>query len=331
MKILLTGGAGYIGSYVAYLLNKLVYEVAIFDNLENGHKWALKNNKFYFGDIRNFSQILEALSDFRPDAIMHFAAYIKVEESTKNPCKYYENNVIGSLNLIKAALMSNVRYFIFSSTAAVYGIPKQVPISEDSMCNPINPYGESKLMVEKILKDIARSNFLKFGILRYFNVAGADIEAKLGQANKNPTHLITRVLRAALGKIPYIEIFGTDYPTEDGTCVRDYIHIKDLAFAHIEVLNYIKKEDKSEIFNVGYGKGYSVKEIIKVAKKITKVDFPVKIGKRRPGDPPKLIADPKKLLSLTNWEPKHNNIETIIKDAWEWECYLNKNPILLEY
>jgi len=331
LKIFITGGAGYIGSYVAYLLRNQDYEIAIFDNLENGHRWALKDSRFYFGDLRNFNQILDAIYDFKPDAIMHFAAYIKVEESVNDPYKYYENNVLGSLNLIKAALLNKVKYFIFSSTAAVYGIPKNIPVSENETCIPINPYGQSKLMVENILKDISKSSFLKFGILRYFNVAGADVKAKLGQANKKPTHLITRVLRAALGKIPYIEIYGTDYPTKDGTCIRDYIHIKDLAQAHIDVLNYIKEKDKSDIFNVGYGKGYSVKEIIDITKKITKIDFPVKVGKRREGDPPILIANAEKLKKLTNWKPEYNKIETIIEDAWEWEKYLNSNPTLFEY
>ncbi len=322
MKILVTGGAGYIGSHVVKLLGKRGYEVLVIDNLSTGHKEAVLYGNLEIVDLAGKKEINKVLKEFNPDAVMHFAAAIEVAESVENPAKYYRNNTVNTLNLLESMVDNDIKNFIFSSTAAVYGMPEKVPVKEDSPLNPINPYGQSKAFVEKILNDFDKAYDFKYISLRYFNVAGADPEGELGQSYQNATHLITRALKTAKGEYEKLYIFGTDYPTSDGTAIRDYIHVMDLAEAHILALDYLLKEKKSDIFNLGYGHGYSVKEVVETAKKVTGIDFPVEETDRRPGDPAVLIADSTKAKRVLNWKPKYDNLEFIIKTAWNWE--LNK-------
>ncbi len=319
-KVLVTGGAGYIGSHVVKLLGEKGYDIIVYDNLTTGHKEAVLFGELVEGDLSDFNLLKKVLIDFSPDAVMHFAAVIEVEESVKNPLKYFNNNTCNTINLLKAMKKAGVNYFIFSSTAAVYGNPDKVPINEDFPLNPINPYGESKTFVEKILKYFSEAekdfNYIS---LRYFNVAGASPDGKIGQKYKNPTHLITRALKTAKGEYEKLSIFGTDYPTKDGTCIRDYIHVVDLAEAHILALEYLFENRKSEIFNLGYGKGYSVKEVVQAVKEVTKIDFKVEETDRRPGDPAELVADSSKAQKKLGWKPKYNDLHTIISTAWKWE------------
>ena len=322
MKILITGGAGYIGSHVVKLLGKRGYEVLVIDNLSTGHKEAVLYGNLEIVDLADKEEINKILKDFNPEAVMHFAAAIEVAESVENPAKYYRNNTVNTLNLLEAMVENDIKNFIFSSTAAVYGMPEKVPVKEDAPLNPINPYGQSKAFVEKILNDFDKAYDFKYISLRYFNVAGADPEGELGQSYQNATHLITRALKTAKGEYEKLYIFGTDYPTSDGTAIRDYIHVMDLAEAHILALDYLLKEKKSDIFNLGYGHGYSVKEVVETAKKVTGIDFPVEETDRRPGDPAVLIADSTKAKKVLNWKPKYDNLEFIIKTAYSWE--LNK-------
>lgn len=341
MNILVTGGAGYIGSHVVKQLleekdkyNIKVDSVTIIDNLSTGNMYAintLKNianeNKIKFkfikADLRDFSLIEGIFQSIEFDSIIHFAASIVVPESVKNPLKYYLNNTVNTTNLINLANKYGIKYFIFSSTAAVYGEPEIVPIKESFTPSPINPYGMSKLMSENVLRDTGKANKnFKYVILRYFNVAGADPKIRLGQAFPDATHLIKIASETASGKREKMFIFGTDYDTPDGTCIRDYIHVDDLASAHLKSLEYLEKGE-SDIFNCGYGKGYSVKEVIEVSKKVTKVDFKVEIAGRREGDPAQLIADNSKIINKMGWKPIYNDLEFICKTAYEWEKKLS--------
>jgi UDP-glucose 4-epimerase len=323
MKILVTGGAGYIGSHVVKQLGEKGYEVLTVDNLSTGHKEAVLYGKLEILDLADKKRLKEVVKDFKPVAVMHFAASIEVAESVKKPLKYYRNNTANTLNLLEVLNEEGINKFIFSSTAAVYGEPKEVPVKETHPLNPINPYGRSKAFVEQILKDLSNANKdFKYVSLRYFNVAGADPEGRIGQSYQNATHLITRALKTAKGEFEKLYIFGTDYPTPDGTAIRDYIHVDDLAEAHILALEYLLKGGESDVFNLGYGHGYSVKEVVETAKKITRIDFPVEETGRREGDPAILVADSTKAKSKLNWQPKYDNLEFIIKTAWKWE--LNK-------
>ncbi len=320
MKIFVTGGAGYIGSHVVKLLGQKGHEIAVFDNLSTGHEWAVLYGSLIKGDLADKPRVVDAIRTFGPDGVIHFAASIQVEESMREPLMYYRNNVINTINLLDAMVEGNVPYLIYSSTAATYGMPDKPLIDEQTPLEPINPYGASKVMIERVLRDLsfARSDF-RYVALRYFNVAGADSECRIGQAYKEATHLITRALKVAKGEFPKLTVYGTDYPTPDGTCVRDYIHVDDLALAHLKALEYIVETKRSDTMNCGYGHGFSVREVIEVAKKVTGVDFPVEDGPRRAGDPPALTADSGKLKSLTGWTPRHDNLEFIVKTAWEWE------------
>lgn len=324
MKILITGGAGYIGSHVVKALGEKGDELLIYDNLSTGHDWAITYGKLVKGDLADLSLLSATLDNFRPEAVIHFAASIQVEESVWEPLKYYENNVCNTLKLLEAMVQSRVKYLIYSSTAAVYGISETTSVNETAPMIPINPYGKSKAIVESILKDISSVSDFKYVALRYFNVAGADSEGKIGQAYKESTHLITKALKTAKGIFKKLDIYGTDYPTPDGTCVRDYIHVDDLASAHIAVLGYLLKENQSDIMNCGYGHGFSVKEVIETVKKVTGSDFPVEEADRRVGDTPALIADSSRLRMLTRWQPKYDNLEYIVKTAWKWELALDK-------
>ena len=325
LKILVTGGAGYIGSHVVKeLLKQGKDEITIIDNLCKGSQKALealqKIGNFKFINANLEDDLSEIFANGKFDAIIHFAAFIEVFESMSEPLKYYLNNTANVARVLRYAKTYNVNKFIFSSTAAVYGEPDVAEVSETTATNPINPYGRSKLMSEQIIKDYAASseNF-KFAILRYFNVAGADEEGLIGQNYPNATHLIKVATQTALGKRESMGIFGSDYPTADGTCVRDYIHVSDLADAHLSALEYLNEHEKSQTFNVGYGRGFSVKEVIETAKKVSGIDFKVVSAPRRDGDPACLIAKPEKIRNLTNWRPKREDLALIIKTALEWE------------
>lgn len=319
MKVFVTGGAGYIGSHVVKMLGEAGHHVLVYDNLSTGHKQAVLHGDLVVGDLADSVFLTETLAGFKPDAVLHFAAHIRVEESVQDPLKYYRNNTANALGLLEAMQKTNVRKLIFSSTAAVYGIAEKIPVNEETPFMPINPYGMSKAMVEHILKDLAFATDFRYVSLRYFNVAGADAGGKIGQAYKEASHLITRALKTAKGELPKLSVFGTDYPTPDGTCIRDYIHVNDLASAHLLALDYLAGGGKSDVFNCGYGHGYSVREVIQEACKATGKDFCVVEEGRRAGDPPALIADSSKLQLRLGWKPKFNNLEYIIQTAWDWE------------
>lgn len=319
MRVLVTGGAGYIGSHVVKALGEKGYEVLTYDNLSYGHADAVLYGDLVEGDLADTNKLRQAFASFKPDAVMHFAAFIVVPESVKEPLKYYRNNFCNALNLIDTCLEFRVNRFIFSSTAAVYGIPERIPADEEMPLVPINPYGRSKVMVENALSDISAAGDLRYVSLRYFNVSGADEKARIGQNRKDATHLITVAVRTALGKKPFLEIYGNDYPTPDGTCIRDYIHVDDLADAHLVSLKYLFDNNRSEIFNCGYGHGYSVKQVIDAVKKVTGVDFRVVDTGRREGDPPALVADSTKLRNALGWKPQHDDLDYIIRTAFEWE------------
>jgi UDP-glucose 4-epimerase len=319
MKILVTGGAGYIGSHVVKALGEAGHEIVVFDNLSTGHEWAILSGRLSRGDLADRAVILDVLRVFRPEAVMHFAASIQVEESVREPLAYYRNNVINTLNLLEAMREAGVRRLIYSSTAAVYGIPEKIPVDETTPPNPINPYGASKVMIEHVLADLAAATDFRYVALRYFNVAGADPEGRIGQSYREATHLITRALKTAKGEYPKLSVYGTDYPTPDGTCVRDYIHVNDLAAAHLLALARLTETGRTETMNCGYGHGYSVREVVDCARKVTGVAFPVEEVGRRAGDPPALVADSRRIRELTGWQPRHDDLEFIIRTAWAWE------------
>ncbi|MGB9975744.1 UDP-glucose 4-epimerase GalE [Thermovenabulum sp.] len=318
-RVFVTGGAGYIGSHAVKLLGEKGFEVAVFDNLSTGSSSSVLYGRLIKGDILDYETLKKAMMDFKPDAVMHFAAKIIVPESVEKPLLYYENNTAGAMNILKAMRETGVKKFIFSSTAAVYGQPEKMPIKEDFPLSPINPYGRSKAFVETILKDLSFTEDFSYVSLRYFNVAGADPEGKIGETKKDATHLITMCVRTACGKRDKLFVFGTDYPTKDGTCIRDYIHVMDLAEAHLKALDYLLEGGKSEILNCGYGRGFSVLEVVNEAKKVTGIDFPVEYRERRPGDPAQLVADTEKIKRVLNWVPKYDDLSFIIKTAFEWE------------
>lgn len=322
MKVLVTGGAGYIGSHFVKLLTDFNIEIAVIDNLSRGHKEALNPHSIFKQiDLLDYESLSEFISFQKPDAVVHFAAYAYVGESVENPLLYYQNNVIGSYNLIKVCKELNINKFIFSSTCSVYGNPESIPISEKQRTNPINPYANTKLTIEKILEDSEKAFGLKFISLRYFNAAGADPTGLIGESHQPETHLIPIVLESALGKREKVFVFGDDYKTEDGTCIRDYIHVNDLGVAHLNALNYLLNGGSSQKINLGTGKGNSVLEIINKSMEITGKNIKYEIVERRPGDPDVLVADFSKAKELLNWEPKFS-IDEIIFTAWNW----HKNP-----
>ena len=327
-KVLITGGAGYIASHLIKELLKVdKISISVIDNFKTGFLKTIKTlqtlGEFNFTqlDLSNFEVVKQYINENKFDTVIHFAASSIVSDSMKDPINYYMNNTVNSINLIKCCSQNGIKNFIFSSTAAVYGdIKSQHPIKETTATNPINPYGRSKLFIEKILQDESLVNKeFNFGILRYFNVAGADFENKLGECHEPETHLIPLVAKVALGKKDSISIYGNDYKTIDGTCIRDYIHVVDLAYAHIEVINYLEAGNNSDIFNCGYGHGFSVKEVIHEMKNISNNNFLVKKELRREGDPDILIADNKKILKKTNWTPKFDDLKLICSTALKWE------------
>lgn len=322
MTILVTGGAGYIGSHVVLDLLDQGYDVHVIDSLETGHRQLVDQRATpHIGSIHDEVFVSNILRDHKIDTILHFAAYIRVEESVQNPHKYYHNNTYGLLSLLNAAVKNNLKKFIFSSTAAVYGIPETEIVSESSPLLPINPYGASKMMAERILQDMAASHGFDYTILRYFNVAGADSKLRSGQISNNATHLIKVACELAVGKRDSMSIFGTDYPTKDGTCVRDYIHVSDLSAAHLEAL----KSPQNQIFNCGYGRGFSVRQVLQSVEKISGKKLNINYAERRAGDPPLLIANADHLRTITKWTPQFDNLDIIIKSALDWEKYLLKS------
>lgn len=322
--ILVTGGAGYIGSHVNKELSRKGYETVVFDNLVYGHREFVKWGEFILGDLGDIEQIRLIFKKYPLKAVMHFAAFAYVGESVKEPHKYYLNNVKNTLNLLQVMLENEVEFFIFSSTCATYGIPEKIPIPENHPQNPINPYGKSKLMIEQILEDYSKAYGLKYVSLRYFNAAGADPDCEIGEWHEPETHLIPLVLDVAIGKGEVLKVFGTDYPTPDGTCVRDFIHVIDLADAHILALEYLFKGYKSQVFNLGNGNGFSVREVIRTAEEVTKRKINFLDWDRRPGDPPVLVGSSERAKDVLRWRPKYYKLPIIIETAWEWHKKLYK-------
>jgi UDP-glucose 4-epimerase len=319
--ILVTGGAGYIGSHAVLALKNAGYEVVVLDNLSNGHRELVEQVlqvKLIVGDTSDRALLDNIFTTHNITAVMHFAAYIAVGESVTDPAKYYHNNVAGTLTLLEAMLAASINKFIFSSTCALYGVPKFVPLTEDHPQDPISPYATTKWMVERILSDFDTAYNLKSVRFRYFNAAGADPTGLLGEDHEPETHLIPLVLMAALGKRESILIFGTDYPTTDGTCIRDYIHVTDLAQAHVLGLEYLLKGGDSEVFNLGNGSGFSVREVIESAKEVTGAEIKIEERDRRPGDPPILVGSSDKASKVLGWRPQYPNIKDILTHAWQW-------------
>jgi len=316
--VLVTGGAGYIGAHACKTLAEAGYTPVTYDNLVYGHSAAVKWGPLEKGDIGDRAQLEMVMQKYNPFAVMHFAAYAYVGESVENPAKYYRNNAAGTLSLLESMKKCNIDKFIFSSTCATYGMPDQIPIVENHPQNPINPYGRSKLMIEWILQDFAVAYDLKYVSLRYFNAAGADPSTDIGESHDPETHLIPLVLDVALGQQNRLEIYGTDYNTPDGTCIRDYIHVTDLAKAHLLALEYLNAGGLSDVFNLGNGNGFSVREVIRAAMTVTGCDIPYVEIERRPGDPAALIGCSEKIRNTLGWRADHNSLDAIIKTAWRW-------------
>ncbi|BCB26569.1 UDP-glucose 4-epimerase GalE [Sulfurimicrobium lacus] len=318
--ILVVGGAGYIGSHMVKMLLGRGYGVTTLDNLSSGHRDAVLGGEFVLGDLADRALLDKLFRERKIGAVMHFASFIQVGESVQNPAKYYENNVVNTLNLLDAMVAHNVKRFIFSSSAAVYGNPIAVPIPEDHPKLPINPYGRTKWMVEQILEDYDRAYGLKSVSLRYFNAAGADPEGQLGERHEPETHLIPLILRAASGRAPDIKVFGRDYDTPDGTCIRDYVHIVDLCEAHLFAMERLMKGASSAAYNLGNGNGFSVAEVIATTERVTARKITVIDATRREGDPPRLVADASRARAELGWQPRFDRLDSIIEHAWAWEC-----------
>ena len=320
MAVLVTGGAGYIGSHMVYELLDAGEDVVVLDNLSTGFRWAIPESvPVYEGDTGDEELARAIIAKHRVEAIIHFAASIVVPDSVADPLGYYRNNTANSRTLIEAAVKSGVKHFIFSSTAAVYGNPKSVPVSEQAAPDPMSPYGSSKLMTEIILRDTGFAHPLKHAILRYFNVAGADPQMRTRQSTPAATHLIKVAVQTALGMRKKMDVFGTDYPTPDGTCIRDYIHVSDLVRAHSDALRYLRAGGESATFNCGYGHGYSVLDVIDTVKRVSGVDFRVELADRRPGDPAQIVAASDRAREVLNWVPRYDDLPMIVSNALEWE------------
>jgi UDP-arabinose 4-epimerase len=318
MRVLVTGGAGYIGSHAAKALAKAGHKPLVLDNLSSGHRWAVKWGRLFDWDLADAAKLSQLLEKEQVEAVLHFAASLLVGESMQKPRKYYWNNVVNTLHLLDAMLESGVQRIVFSSSAATYGDPQKVPIPEDHPKVPVNPYGETKLAMERALQWYGNAYGLKWMALRYFNAAGADPDGEIGESHDPEAHLIPLTLQAALGQRPHVEIYGTDYPTSDGTAVRDYIHVTDLADAHVRALEYLANGGESRALNLGTGHGYSVREVIDAAGKISLHPVPFREGPRRAGDPPVLVADARHAGTTLGWIPQHSELETIMRDAWNW-------------
>jgi UDP-glucose 4-epimerase len=320
MGVLVTGGAGYIGSHMVLELLDAGEDVTVIDNLSTGFRWAVPDAaRFVEGDVGDQALLRRLLKGDSIGAIIHFAGSIVVPESVADPLGYYLNNTCKSRSLIAAAVEAEVPHFIFSSTAAVYGMPRHNPVAEDAALEPISPYGTSKLMTEWMLRDTARAHALRYVALRYFNVAGADPLGRSGQSTARATHLIKVACETALGERPYLEVFGTDYPTPDGTCIRDYIHVTDLVRAHLDALRYLRGGGKSEVLNCGYGKGFSVLDVIGSVQRVAQRDFALRSGPRRAGDPAAIVAKADRISQVLGWQPELNDLDTIVGHALGWE------------
>ncbi|OLC69825.1 MAG: UDP-glucose 4-epimerase GalE [Candidatus Rokubacteria bacterium 13_1_40CM_2_68_8] len=318
MKILITGGAGYIGSHTAKLLSHCSLIPVVVDDLSTGHRWAAKWGPIVEGNLADTGLIRQVLATHKVGAAIHFAASAYVGESMENPRKYFRNNVINTLNLLDALIDAGLAYVVFSSTCATYGTPAEMPIPENHIQDPINPYGESKRFVERVLHWYGRAYGLKWVALRYFNAAGADPEGEIGEEHDPETHMVPIAIQAALGKRPYMEVFGTDYPTPDGTAIRDYTHVTDLARAHLLALRYLLGGGKSTAVNLGTGNGHSVRKVIRAVERVSGRRVPVREAARRPGDPPVLVADSGKACQLLGWQPQFSSLDAIVETAWNW-------------
>lgn len=316
--ILVTGGAGFVGSHACKALAKAGYQPVTFDSLERGHQWAVKWGPFERGDIRNEADLRRQFDTWRPWAVMHFAAYAYVGESNLEPLKYYDNNIGGSAKLLKTCAAFECRNVVFSSSCATFGVPDRLPLTEDDPQRPVNPYGYSKLVVERMLRDAELAHGIKSVALRYFNAAGADPAGELGELHEPETHLIPLVLFAAMGHLPSVKVFGNDYSTVDGTCVRDYVHVSDLADAHVSAVEWLAAGRKSNSFNLGNGRGYSVAEVIRVAEQVTGLAIKAEACPRRPGDPPILVSDFSKARRELGWKPKFSELSQQIDHAFKW-------------
>ena len=323
MKILVVGGAGYIGSHMIKRFQNTDHQIDVLDNLSTGFKENSQNYKLHICDLSNKEQVHKILKENKYEMVMHFASSINVGESYDHPMKYYENNVINTLNLLECMIDLKIFNFIFSSTAAVYGEPESIPIKEEQNSSPINPYGKTKSLVENILSDYDKSYGLKYISLRYFNACGAHIDGTIGERHNPETHLIPLILQTASGRRNNFKIYGDDYKTKDGTCVRDYIHVMDIAEAHLLSLEKLIQTQSSDIYNIGNKQGYSVREIIDMVEEITQIKIPYKISEKRKGDPAELIADNSKITEKLNWRARYSDLNTIINTAWEWEKKLS--------
>ena len=319
MKVLVTGGAGYIGSHVVRQLAAAGHDIVVFDNLSTGYRWAVTCGELVEGDLADEAAIEQVFASHNFEAVLHFAANIVVPESVENPLKYYSNNTRNTLNLLKAVDRHQIPHMVFSSTAAVYGMPEQTVLTEDLPLAPINPYGASKMMSERMIMDLAAASSLKYVVLRYFNVAGANPQGLLGQATPEATHLIKVACECVTGKRDGMSIFGTDYDTRDGTCIRDYIHVEDLARAHVMALDYMAKGGESRVLNCGYGRGFTVREVIDMVKEQSGQEFSVTETGRRAGDPAALMADNTRIREVLGWQPEFDDLATIVSTALAWE------------
>jgi UDP-glucose-4-epimerase GalE len=318
MRVLVTGGAGYIGSHTAKALAKAGHEPLVLDNLSSGHRWAVKWGRLLDWDLADTEMLPQFLEKEHVEAVLHFAASLLVGESVKEPRKYFWNNVVNTLRLLDAMLEAGVKRIVFSSSAAIYGYPQKVPIPEDHPKQPVNPYGETKLAMERALQWYGNAYDLRWVALRYFNAAGADPDAEIGENHDPESHLIPLIIQAALGRRSHVEIYGTDYPTPDGTAIRDYIHVTDLAAAHVRALEYLGDGGESRALNLGTVRGYSVREVITAVGKISPRPVPFREGPRRAGDAPVLVADASLAGKTLDWKPQHSGLEAIVQDAWKW-------------
>jgi len=317
-NVLVTGGAGYIGSHTCKSLSRASYLPVVLDNLVSGHRWAVKWGPFVEGNLADGDLLHQVMREHQIQAVVHFAAYAYVGESVQVPEKYFRNNVINTLNLLEAMRAADVRRIVFSSSCATYGLPEIVPIREDAPQRPVNPYGESKLFVERALHWLGNAYGLRWAALRYFNAAGSDPDAELGEDHDPETHLIPLAIQSALGRRPYVEVYGTDYDTPDGTAIRDYIHVTDLAEAHVLALSHLLDRDDSLAVNLGTGQGHSVREVIHVVESVSRRSVLLREGARRPGDPPTLVADASRARELLDWQPRHSSLMNIVGTAFDW-------------
>ncbi len=326
MRVLVTGGAGYIGSHTAKVLARSGFEPIVLDNLSAGHRWAVKWGPLVEGDLGDSALIREVIKSYRVQAVVHFAAFTYVGESMQRPRQYFRNNVTYTLRLLDAMMDQSVKHIVFSSSCATYGIPASVPIGEEQVQTPINPYGESKRMVERILPWYGEAYGLRWTALRYFNAAGADPDGELGEDHSPETHLIPLAIHAALGQKPALEIYGTDYSTPDRTAIRDYTHVMDLAEAHVAALRHMLKSHENAAINLGTGSGHSVRQVVAAVERVSGRRVPVREVQRRAGDPPELIAGPDKAKDLLGWQPRYSSLESIVQTAWNW--HISRKPTL---